>query len=221
MAKITQVSDAHHVTPSDQEGLPEKERVVYRLRTPTVLDRMKVRRLTVEMGGRPITEITLASSLRHGIRTIPDLDDTKRAAWLIIVDEFDDAAKTLVAARQSLIGITNVEAIARMTEQQGIVELERVFNAAFDANEEVAAAVSDAYEPYRAHLAARDYGEEVEILAAFILLVTGATNLDGLKPSGDMGLSLDQLSRISDDHLAEVGARGLRLLQPSAGEAKN
>lgn len=201
---------------------PSGSRLTYVLRTPTVPDRARLRYVLRMMGARPVDSAVLVGSLRAGIRAVAG-DAAEVEGQLRVLDDYDAVCEEIGAASTALLGVTDAAAAAQIRADKGLDELEAQRRALFDQVREIEAIVEEVYPAYRAHVAMQALAGELIPLAALRLLLRQIENLEGgpLKRLGQGEVAEEELGRLPEAHLAEVGAIALDLFQPTGIQEKN
>lgn len=219
MSKLLDPKQPIRFQPELEKNRPEAERRAYLLRVPLVKDRVKLRALTRELGGAPLTdaERMLAMSLalnRLSAEAEPgQLDDAMAA--MVKVGELFDAFRVAYQASVDNPGDSELVVASANALQAWSNGL-----AALAALEE---AIEAADPVYRRLVGAAAAFPLARGTAAAMLLLVGWEGYGERPPRRVPGGLIDQesLARIPERDLIAIGAEAERLLAPSEAEAKN
>lgn len=207
MAILHAPGDVVDFTPPDQLRLPEAERVTYRLRVPTVYERVAWRRAIAKAGGRRHGAFAVLAALRRGAERLTD--GAPRDFILAAIDEHRG----------------RVEALAAVAGGDDPEAAEVAFRAMIEGEAALAAVSAlvvqgdDAYAQIQADNAV--YREIAGIEAARLFLEGWEGPLPGAFARGRSGVTDASLACIPEKHLAPIGDRLAELLQPSETESGN
>lgn len=186
----TTTNKPHRLTPQDQEGKPDAERIAYLVAPPTPYTRAQYRRAVRAKGGVAWTDLDLLTTARAGLVEIGGDNGA-----LEILDAYREAlevrVEALIAARrqgQDLADVPQVDA-----------ELAAKANAATDV-------VRRHYPPFAEREADVEFFDAVSRIEATRVFVVGWENVDAACARDQGGLTDAALAHVPELHMAEIRA---------------
>jgi hypothetical protein len=200
------------------EFQPDKDSpIVYLLKVPTVVDRVRYRRAVRAEGGKAWSELQMLEAMEDGLRKIlVEPEDQQKLEELVaaivtyrgnISEVLDEFRKEIIEEESSEDQVEFIRGlVARMEPPVEVREIERI--------------VFDHYLPYAEMVADRDVFQEISGLVASRMFLAGWKGLDVPFKRTKTGVSDEMLGHLPRIHLAMIGAHVQQMMEPNINQLK-